>query len=288
VGAIALGLAVSGGLLAACNQILGNEEPRLAADAMATESGKDAGRDVMTTPCADGAVPGDATRFCAARRAAGCNDFVCSDFDEGDASFDAWTPQLTDGGTLTLDDTTYVSPPTSLRTFVPAGTNPGGLQAALATNNFPGTLEGMRVHAEFDALLCNSEVNEGGPSEGSGFLVAQVVQDFCYGVDLLLLEGPAGPSLVANVVLPDTTTPPQTNLIGIGPGWTHIILDTTLSKSNGNVLVNVGGNSETLGPLPTLAPGGDEYFWLGPFTFETTPRCPMLFDNIWVSLTPAP
>jgi hypothetical protein len=286
--AIALGPAMLGGLAVACNQVLGNQEPRLAADAMVTESSRDAGagRDVVRM-CTDGAVPSDAMHFCAARRAAGCNDFLCSDFDEGDASLDDWSPQVTDGGTLTLDETTYVSPPASLRTFVPSSKS-NGLQAALATATFPGTLEGMRVHAEFDVLTCNSEVDDGGLDLSSGFLVAQVVQDFCFGVELLLVQSPAGPSLIASVVLPDTTTPSQTDSISIGSGWTHIALDTTLSMTKGSVLLNVGGNTAGLGPVATLGPGGDEYFWLGPFTFDATPRCPMLYDNFWVNLTPPP
>src|SRR5262249_1669489 len=135
------------------------------------------------------------------------------------------------------------------------------------------------VHAEFDVLMCT-----GAPGTDSDFLIAQIVQDNSNGLSVVVnsyqktdlwisLDG--SPEVFRGAVMPT----------GV---WSHVVIDAKLSAKGGSARVSWDGAGVAPVYTPTLAPqpdgGSDMYFWLGPYTFGTTPACSTNFDNVWVDV----
>jgi hypothetical protein len=225
----------------------------------------------------DAGEPACSLGFCACESAAGRHHFLCSDFDEPSTRFAGWTLATPKGSVSAVEDAS-VSPPGSVRTFVPAST--GGASAALTSESFPSIPS--HIHAEFDVLTCS-----GAPGTDSDFLIAQVVQDDIKGLSVVVNSYEK-----ADLWVSLDGSPGSTEVFGVGVMptgvWSHVVIDAKLSDTDGSVRVSVDDagvsllNHRTLGPQPDG--GSNMYFWLGPYTFGTTPACATNFDNVWVDV----
>lgn len=166
--AIALGSALLTAVAAACSDF--EEEPAPETDA-GTDTGADGGGADSPTNKSDGSTDADASAaFCSGREASVCSDFGALPIEQG--GFNVPT-SITGGASAELDNTLFLSPPSSLRVTTPMIAGDAASAAALLGYAGVGLPAGFSASASFFV----KELDKTSPS-GAGILAIGTVSAF--------------------------------------------------------------------------------------------------------------
>jgi hypothetical protein len=253
LGAIAFGAA--GCLLTSDFDGIVGSKPTAATDGgPGTEAGGDAGdggqAEAAISPCATG------------------THAVCTDFEEGTGGFPipGWNNIAGDGGVLTLDNTTSVSPPLSLHARVDGASNP---EAYIYRQVFLPTFTALTISVDMRIVAC--------PPQGKSITIVYVEPSAKVSFGLVFLSSGvqavgAGVNGAFTFFQLEQQVPDQT--------WSHIVYRILLKDaSTSHLTLTVDGKKS----VDTDAPGGalktSVLLNLGLIGASAPSGCEVQFDN---------